>query len=642
MPISDRSIQEVKSRILIEDVVEDYVPLKKKGQNLWACCPFHDEKSPSFSVSPAKGIYKCFGCGAAGDAINFVMELEGATYLEAIKQLAQKYGVEIEETEPDEKWQEAQSEKESVHIVLNYANEYFQKNLWESDEGKRIGLSYFKERGFSKETIKAFELGYTLDKWDGLLQSALDKGYQQAILSKAGLILEKEEENKAYDRFRGRVMFPIHNLAGKAIAFGARILTNDKKQPKYINSPETLVYHKSDVLYGISQAKDEIRKQDNCYLVEGYTDVISLYQAGVKNVVASSGTSLTEGQVRLIKRFSSNVTLLYDGDAAGIKAALRGMDIILREGMNVKIVTFPDGEDPDSYSRKLGGTDFKRYVSNETKDLISFVADLYAESAAKDPNQRAEAIREVVETISHIPDPLTQEVYLETAAARMSIDLGALQKSLRGMLAEQKQRENKRKPEAAEAPTAKATEKILEFEEVGLAESIRISERMVIRVLLLYADESLADEMDVLDYLLEELEEVSFSDPVYKNIYQTICTFHEQGLLIDSDYFLKHGKPAETKVVADLISEQHAVSESWDKLHGIYIPGERDLLHKAMYLDVVRFKWRIIRKMVHENMEKIKTIEPENERELMDKLAMHQEMKQVEKKLAKILGIVIA
>jgi DNA primase len=399
MRISNEVVQQIQQSADIVEVVSDFVTLKKRGQNMMACCPFHNEKTPSFSVSPAKGIYKCFGCGKSGDSVKFVMDVEGVSFVEALKYLAKKYGIEVEEQEAQTDTElQQQHEKDSLYIVLNYAKNYYQQLLWQSDEGKAVGLSYFKERGFKENTIKDFELGYSTETWDHFTKEALSKGYNADILEKAGLLIRKEE--KQFDRFRGRVIFPIHNVSGKVVAFGARILKADKNQPKYLNSPETEVYHKSHILYGLFQAKNAIRQEEVCYLVEGYTDVVSLHQAGIHNVVASSGTSLTLEQIRLVGRFTQNITVLYDGDAAGIKASLRGTDMILEEGLNVKVVVFPDGNDPDSYVKLIGAVAFKEFIAKNSKDFITFKTELYLAEVANDPFKRASVIKEVVESIT--------------------------------------------------------------------------------------------------------------------------------------------------------------------------------------------------------------------------------------------------
>jgi DNA primase len=420
-------IQQIQLHADIVEVVGDYVTLKKQGSaaNLWACCPFHNEKTPSFSVAPAKGIYKCFGCGKAGDSIKFVMEVEGVSYPEALRHLAKKYNIEIPEAAPDPEEIQRQSQIDSLYIVLNFAKEFYQKNLLDTEEGRSIGVSYFKERGFRENTIKTFDLGYSLASWDALTKAALAKGYQPDILEKAGLLIRKEG-GRQYDRFRERVIFPIHNLSGRVIAFGARILKADKTQPKYLNSPETEVYHKSRVLYGIYQAKNAIRQEDNCCLVEGYTDVISLHQAGIANVVASSGTSLTTEQIRLISRFTKNITVLYDGDPAGIKAALRGVDMVLEEGLAVKVVVFPDSEDPDSYVQKVGPVAFREYILKTGTDFITFKTKLFLAEAANDPFKRAGVIKEIVQSIAKIPDSIQRAVFYKQTANLLEVDEGTL------------------------------------------------------------------------------------------------------------------------------------------------------------------------------------------------------------------------
>ena len=372
MPISKETIQLIQDRADVLEVVSDFVSLKKRGANWMACCPFHNEKTPSFSVSPSKGIYKCFGCGRGGDAVSFVMEIENASYPEALRYLAKKYGIDIQEDEKltDEELAQ-QTERESILILLDFAAKYFQEMLSQNDEGKALGMSYFKERGFLPKTLETFGLGYSLSAWDGFTKVALQKGFTKEILEKAGLTIIKDT-TKIFDRFRERVMFPIHNVSGKTIAFGARLLKKDKKQAKYLNSPETPVYHKSKVLYGIYQAKKSIREHEECYLVEGYTDVISLHQGDIQNAVASSGTALTIEQIRLIKRFTNNITVLYDGDSAGIKASLRGVDLILEEDLNARIVALPDGEDPDSYLKALGPSAFQKYLDEHKEDFITF------------------------------------------------------------------------------------------------------------------------------------------------------------------------------------------------------------------------------------------------------------------------------
>ncbi|MDR0581912.1 MAG: DNA primase [Prevotellaceae bacterium] len=403
----------------ITEVIGDFLTLKKRGMNYWACCPFHGEKTPSFSVSPSRGIYKCFGCGVAGNVVRFVMEHEKMTYVEALKYLARKYNIEVRERELTSEEQVANNNRESMMVLSSFAQDWFSEQLWTHPDGQAIGLSYFYERGFTGKTIRKFQLGYSLDKRSAFSDAALKAGYKKEFMVSTGLSIEKED--KLLDRFWGRVMFPIHSLSGRVIAFGARTLRQDKNVAKYLNSPESEIYSKTSVLYGIFQAKNTIIRSQKCYLVEGYTDVLSMHQAGIENVVASSGTSLTTEQIRLIKRFTPNVTVLYDGDAAGIKASLRGIDMLLEEGMNVKVALFPDGEDPDSFARKHSSTELDAFLKENEKDFISFKTKLLHDEAQNDPLRRAELIKDIVRSIGAIPDAITRSVYVKECSRLMNI-----------------------------------------------------------------------------------------------------------------------------------------------------------------------------------------------------------------------------
>ncbi|WP_281616427.1 DNA primase [Flammeovirga sp. SubArs3] len=436
--IPQETVEEIKRTLDIVEVVEDFVPLKKKGKSWIGLCPFHVDNTPSMYVTPSMNLYKCFSCGASGDAIKFVQEKEGKSYVEALKYLAAKYGIKIVEKKRSPEEEEKHKRRESIFVTMNYAKDYFMRMMQTSDEGKSLGLGYFKNRKFNGDTINTFDLGYSLDSWDSLEKDATQKGYTIEALELAGLRSENEKGRK-YDRFRGRVMFPIHDLSGRVIAFGARTLKKDGK-PKYLNSPETEIYHKSDALYGIYQSKDAIRVKDRCYLVEGYTDVISLHQAGIKNVVASSGTALTEGQIKQIKRFTNNVTAVFDGDAAGLKAAIRGVDMLLQQGLNVRVVRLPEGEDPDSYCDTLGGEKFAEFLKKEETDFILFTARLYSEEAKNDPLNKAEKIREVLKSIAVIPDTIQQEIFIKECADVFDISV----ESLINNLNEIKQREIER------------------------------------------------------------------------------------------------------------------------------------------------------------------------------------------------------
>jgi DNA primase len=404
------TIERILDAAQIVDVIQEFVPLKKRGANYLGLCPFHNEKTPSFTVSPSKEIFKCFGCGKVGNAVNFIMEHEHLTYPEALKFLARKYHIEVVEKELTQEEIEKQNERESLLVVTSYAARQFSENLFQSDEGISVGLTYFKERGFRQNTLKKFEVGYSFEKRDAFSRKALDDGHRKDFLLKTGLSIEHEDH--IFDRFSGRIMFPIHSLSGQVLGFGGRILKTDARAAKYLNSPESEIYHKSRILYGIFHARKAITQEDKCYLVEGYTDVMSLHEANIENVVASSGTSLTQEQVRLIKRFTPNITILYDGDPAGIKASIRGIDIVLEEGMNVKIVLLPDGEDPDSYSKKTSIEEFTRFLKDNETDFIRFKTQLLLEEAASDPVKKANLIRDIVRTIAVIPESITRTVYI--------------------------------------------------------------------------------------------------------------------------------------------------------------------------------------------------------------------------------------
>ncbi|MDF2158110.1 DNA primase [Algoriphagus sp. CAU 1675] len=644
MSVSKITTDKVKERMDIEEIVSDYVPLKKKGQNLWACCPFHGEKTPSFSISPAKQIYKCFGCGKAGDPIQFIMDIEGIGFQEAIRHLAGKYGIEVEEDETRTPEQEqAQSERESLLIALGFARDFFVKNL-QTEEGRSIGLSYFKERGFNPSIIEKFDLGYALEGWDNLLKAAKAAGFQEDILLKAGLVLQKEgDPQRLYDRFRGRVIFPIHNISGKPIGFGARILTKDKNQPKYINSPETAVYHKSDVLYGMFQAKKAIRDKDNCYLVEGYTDVISMHLSGIENVVASSGTSLTEGQIKLIKRFTDQVTVLYDGDAAGIKASLRGIDLLLEGGLNVKAVVFPEGEDPDSYSRKVGSQAFQDYLNQNSKDFIGFKIGLYKDDIAHDPIRKAELIKEVVQSIGKIPDPIIRSVYAKEASGLLEIEEEIIHAELNKSLLKVQKDSYFKEKENAEAEAA--LEELLPVEkETSFSEILRLQEREMIRLLVNYGWKKLDEqEIHLCQYLLSETEELQFDTPIYARILDLYRARLSQNEIPGSDFFLSVNDQEVKKEIIDLITPRHEVSTHWTEKHQIIISSETDDLTLTGFKTILRLKRKFVQKMMEEAKLKIKNAELEklDDEQVIELQEIYFALKKVQVEIDKELGIVI-
>jgi len=515
--ISQNTISQVFETARVEEVIGDFVQLKRAGSNFKGLSPFSDERTPSFMVSPAKQIWKDFSSGKGGNAVTFLMEHEHFTYPEAIRYLAKKYNIEIEETERTDEEKAQADARESLYLVSEYANTYFQKILHTTDQGKAIGLSYFKERGFTEETIKKFQLGYSLDQWQAFSDEALGKGYKIEFLEKTGLTIVKDD--KHFDRFKGRVMFPIHSMSGRVLGFGGRILTNDKKAAKYLNSPESDIYHKSKVLYGLYFAKQSIAKENNCYLVEGYTDVIQLYQKGVKNVVSSSGTALTPEQIRLINRLTNNITVLFDGDAAGLRASLRGIDLILEQGMNVRVCTFPEGEDPDSFARSNSLAELQEYLSSHSKDFIQFKASVLVEEANNDPIKKAETIRDIVNSIAKIPDAIKQEVYIQECAQIMDISENVLFSTLAQINKREFQEANKKHKQEQ-----KAFDVVRNTETTKPKIDVQFElEKKIIEILMLYGDRKEVFE----DLILKEdevsgdliLEPIKQEAKVYEKIY---------------------------------------------------------------------------------------------------------------------------
>ncbi|AZQ57395.1 DNA primase [Maribacter sp. MJ134] len=520
--IAKTTVDQVYETARLEEVIGDFVQLKKSGSNFKGLSPFSDERTPSFMVSPVKQIWKDFSSGKGGNVVAFLMEHEHFTYPEAIKYLAKKYNIEIEETEQSDEQKEQANERESMYLVSEFAQQHFKQMLWDTELGKAIGLSYFKERGFTEETIRKFELGYCLDQWDGFTTAALDKGYQLDYLQKTGLTIVKEDANnpnnpRKFDRFKGRVMFPIHSLSGRVLGFGGRILTNDKKAAKYLNSPESEIYHKSKVLYGIYYAKQAIAKEDNCYLVEGYTDVIQFHQRGIHNVVSSSGTALTSEQIRLINRLTKNITVLFDGDAAGLRASLRGIDLILEQGMNVKICTFPEGEDPDSFSKNNELEEVEHYLKENAKDFIQFKASLLVKEASDDPIKRADTVRDIVNSIAKIPDRIKKEIYIQECAQIMNISEAVLFNTLAQVGKKDVADAKKQEREEQKAFNIVRNETVQEKVDVQF-----VLEQKIIELLLVYGDRK--EEFE--DLILKEneagdliLEPESLEVKVYEKVY---------------------------------------------------------------------------------------------------------------------------
>lgn len=645
--IKPEIIEKVRDTADIVEVVGDFVQLKKAGSNYKGFSPFKEEKTPSFSVAPGKNIFKCFATGIGGDSIKFIMEVEGLSYIEAIRYLAGKYNIELEEKKLTKEELEKKDARESLFIVLNFAKEYFQNLMLNSDEGKAIGLSYFKERGFEDKTIETFELGYSAESWSGLIDEAKKNHYSLDLLEKAGLIIRKEAEGdkkaRAYDRYRNRVIFPIHNTTGHVIAFGGRVLGKEFKGAKYINSPETEVYHKSNVLYGLYQAKNFLRNEDKCFLVEGYTDVISMHQSGIKNVVASSGTSLTEGQIKQISRFTKNVTVLYDGDAAGINAAMRGTDMLLEKGLNVRVVTFPEGQDPDSYSQELGGLAFRDFLDEESVDFITFKANHLIKETKDDPLKKAGVIRSVLESIAKIPDSILTRMYLKETSTLLGIQEEVLIDEFNKIyLKDQGERARKISREEQELLRKQAqgpAKKDRGVKAVGAEQIFEAQEKEIIRILISYSSEKIEDDLSFAEYLLEEVADVEFSIPVHQRIVDEFQESLGEGKVLSSGHFIQHEDSEIQDLTINFLAQEHEVSPAWEEKHQLIIINENDQLGKVAYMSLTRLKWRKVRVMLKKLSEEIHILEKEGkENEAIELLEKVMHLKKVEMDIAKILG----
>ena len=668
----------------IVEVVSDYVQLKRRGQTYLACCPFHNEKTPSFNVTPSRGFFKCFGCGKAGDVARFVMEIDGVSYPEALRYLAKKYGIEIPEEEertPEE--QLAQNERDSQYIVSNWAKDHYHRLLQDTEEGMGVGYAYLKERGLKLNTIQTFELGYSLDQWDDLLKSAEKAGYQLKYLEKTGLVIKREDDQghdtgRRYDRFRGRVMFPIHNVSGRVVGFGARTLKRDDKMAKYLNSPESEIYHKSDVLYGLFQARQSIRQEEVCYLVEGYLDVLSLHQGGLKNVVASSGTSLTEGQIRLIKRYTDNVTVLYDGDAAGIKASLRGIDLLLEGGLNVRVVLFPDGDDPDSYIRKVGDQRFAEYIESQSQDFIAFKTTLVAREASQDPVKKAEAIREVLQSIAKVPDGLKRQVFLQQTASVFGFEEQVIITEYNKLLktsppgrARPEEGGRAASPRPAPTPPAAAgpTPSLTPEEEIEMAmygslhgseeekaalagpaadpdaldhplDVLQQCEQAVLRLLVLYGPHEVQSEVSVAHYLLSQLEGTPLRTPLYAQLWAECRAGFLAGQLPDMRQLAHHEEAPIRRLLADFATERYDLSPNW-RIKDIYVPTELNLIQLACDNAILRLNKCHVQRERQQCLAQLHDARLD-ENEQLNALLRYNELTKLDNQLAQLLGTVVA
>ena len=686
--IDQATIDRILDAAQIYDVVSEFVTLRKRGVNYVGLCPFHDDKTPSFSVSPAKGLCKCFACGKGGNAVHFIMEHEQMSYPEALKYLAKKYGIEIKEKELSEEEKQAQSERESLFVVNQFARDYFQNILHHHVDGQSIGMAYFRSRGFRDDMIEKFQLGYCTDSHDAMAQEALRKGYKRDYLIKTGLCYAKED-GSLRDRFWGRVIFPIHTLSGKVVAFGGRVLANATKgvKVKYVNSPESEIYHKSHELYGIYFAKQAIVKQDRCFLVEGYTDVISMHQAGVENVVASSGTALTAGQIRMIHRFTNNMTVLYDGDAAGIKASIRGIDMLLEEGMNIKVCLLPDGEDPDSFARKHNATEFQEFIQEHETDFIRFKTHLLLEDAGKDPIKRAELISSLVQSISVIPEAIERDVYIKECAQLLHME----DKLLVNEVAKRRQKQAEQQAERAERerrnqqmaqhqkpsgeintnPSDLEAEAVspLPKEKTELPDSTSLTpesynsfipqegkegrefykyERLILQMVVRYGEKIMCNATDeegkttavsVIDYVVSELKEddLAFHNPLHRQMMNEAAShLHDTGFCAER-YFLTHPNPDISKLSVELISNRYQLSKYHTKTQKILTDEER--LVELVPTLVINFKYAIVSEELKHMLQALQdpTLAADNERcdELMKR---YNSLREVQNIMAKRLG----
>jgi DNA primase len=624
--IDQSTIDRIYDAAQITEVVQDFVSLKRRGVNYLGLCPFHSEKTPSFTVSPTKGIYKCFGCGKGGNAVNFIMEQENLSFYEALKYLARKYHIEIVEKESTPEDQAQQNERESLMVVTDYASRYYSEILHKHHEGKSVGMTYFRERGIRDDMIEKFQLGYALEKRDAFSEEACKNGFKLDYLIKAGLTIEKE--NFRFDRFSGRVIFPIHGLSGKVIGFGGRILKTDKTIAKYINSPESEIYHKSRILYGLFQAKKSVVQKDKCFLVEGYTDVISMHQAGIENIAASSGTSLTEDQVRLIKRFTNNITILYDGDAAGIKASLRGIDLVLEQGLNVKVVLLPDGEDPDSFARKHSASEVLDFISQNESDFVIFKTRLLLDDAKKDPIKRATLITDIVRSVAFIPDTITRSVYIKECAVLLNTDERVLYSEINKI--RRTRFEQKYQVTLPKIPKETVLQDKTIYSSPAEGEP---DEREITRLLLNYGNHILSgntfDQHSSAAYWVEtvahyiisgiENDDLEFTNPIFKQIFDEYSHLIQNNIDFNEKYFINHPDKEISSLAAELLTNNHNLSRIWKKTTGT-IETEEMKLAEIVPGVLHDYKNKRVILMLHDAQGKLKNAQQNSDAENIEEI----------------------
>ena len=641
--ITQESIERVLQEVDIVDVIGEFVHLKRAGTNYKGLCPFHNEKTPSFVVSPSKQIFKCFGCGESGSAVSFLMKHEHMSFAEAIKYLAQKYNIPIEETQDTEEEKEKQQKRDSLLIINKFANEFFKKNLWETDEGRSIGLGYIKERGFEDDIIKKFELGYAPDSYDAFASEALKMGFDADLMNELGLIIKKDN-NRMFDRFYGRVIFPIHSISGQVVGFAGRILKKDDKAAKYVNSPESEIYHKRKLLYGMFFAKKSIIKKDKCYLVEGYTDVMALHQSGIENVVASSGTSLTEEQIRLIKRFTNNLTLIFDGDKAGIKAALRGIDMVLQEDLNVRVVLLPDGEDPDSFSKKMPPIELQEFIDTHEQDFISFKTEFLLSQTQNDPIERAKIITDIVKSISVIPDTVKQSTYVRQAAQIMDIKEEALYSEIKRILSKKFEKLSKKTRSRKEIEkTERQTPAVPSY----VKQKAIPEEKELISYLLNFGAEKMEEvEIDgekhtvtVADFIIRELQndDLDFSNLGYRKIFELYKNQLAEHGKVDQNLFLHHPDDEIRKLAEEALSPDYEASKIWSRSGSQIITP--DMNYKfAVRKAILTYKLKLVNSAYSQIVESMKDSDPTNFEAHLEKMAQLQQITQLRKEIIKELG----
>ena len=645
MIIAQNTIQQILSRVDIIDIIGTFVKLKKRGANYLGLCPFHNEKSPSFTVSPAKEIYKCFGCGRSGNSISFLMEAEKYSYVEALRWLANKYGVEIEETETSPEYKQQQQAADSLYIINNFAQQFFSTQLFETDEGQDIALSYLKQRGFREDTIKKFQLGYNPEAKDTFSKAALAAQYNQEYLLKSGLV--NNREGVLNDNYRGRIIFPIHNQSGKVLGFGARIIKKNDKAPKYINTPENEIYVKSKVLYGSYFARQPIDKADECLLVEGYTDVVSLHQAGIENVVASGGTALTPDQLRLIKKYTNNLTIIYDGDNAGVKAALRGLDLALEEGLNVQLVLIPDGEDPDSYVNKVGSSAFTTFIATNKKDVILFQLNIALAEAGNDNNKKSLVINQIAETIAKInklEDFSKQQAYIKQSAEILKIEESGLIALVNKHIKE-KVYKDETKASRNQEFLNEAVDNALQIDNDAalLLSKDEQHERAMVRSLLEFGNKPWNDEETVAKYMFAEIAENQLSDLIdNKNLVRLLDTYkiwYDNGIEPTTKNFLYHDDVELSTLAVSIMDFNYEISPNWSAHFEGHIPTREDLFKEEVFSTLNYLKLRKIKRLIDENQLELEKANGNDEQMIC--LQTHQHLKQVEMELTKQLGTVI-